>query len=114
MQLQLLKSKIHRATVTDASLHYEGSLTIASDLMDHAQLGAASSILIDGINKASAKTLIRVPQARIGFAKALALFFPEPEFAPGIHPTAVVSDTAQIDPSAHIGPQCVVGDRVKI
>ena len=34
MQLQLLKSKIHRATVTDASLHYEGSLTIAVDLMD--------------------------------------------------------------------------------
>jgi len=93
-----------------------GDLTFAEneEFFDHANKGAASAILVDGIDKASAKTLIRVPQARIGFAKALTLFFPEPAFAPGIHPTAVVSDTAQIDPSAHIGPQCVVGDRVKI
>jgi aspartate 1-decarboxylase len=33
MQLNLLKSKIHRAEVTDLSLHYEGSLAIDSDLM---------------------------------------------------------------------------------
>jgi len=34
MQIQILKSKIHRATVTGASLNYEGSLTIDRDLMD--------------------------------------------------------------------------------
>jgi aspartate 1-decarboxylase len=34
MQLHLLKSKIHRATVTAASFDYEGSLTIAADLME--------------------------------------------------------------------------------
>ena len=34
MQLTLLKSKIHRATVTGASLHYEGSLTVSSDLVE--------------------------------------------------------------------------------
>ena len=33
MQLHLLKSKIHRAQVTASSLEYEGSLTIAEDLM---------------------------------------------------------------------------------
>ena len=33
MQLNLLKSKIHRAAVTAGSLNYEGSLTIADDLM---------------------------------------------------------------------------------
>jgi len=93
-----------------------GDLTFAENevFFDRAEQSAASAILVDGIDKASSKTLIRVPQARIGFAKALALFFPEPEFAPGIHATAVVSETAQIDPSAHIGPQCVVGERVKI
>jgi aspartate 1-decarboxylase len=31
-----MKSKLHRATVTDADLHYEGSVTIDSDLMDAA------------------------------------------------------------------------------
>lgn len=34
MQIHLLKSKIHRAAVTASSLHYEGSLTIAQDLME--------------------------------------------------------------------------------
>lgn len=34
----MLKSKIHRATVTDANLHYEGSLTIDRDLMDAADI----------------------------------------------------------------------------
>ncbi len=34
----MLKSKIHRATVTDAHLEYEGSITIDRDLMDAADL----------------------------------------------------------------------------
>lgn len=34
MLLELLKCKIHRATVTDANLNYEGSITIDRDLMD--------------------------------------------------------------------------------
>ncbi len=34
MQIQLLKSKIHRAAVTDANVNYEGSLTIDRKLMD--------------------------------------------------------------------------------
>jgi len=38
MQRILLKSKIHRVTVTDAELHYEGSLTLDRNLMDAADL----------------------------------------------------------------------------
>jgi aspartate 1-decarboxylase len=38
MTLQLLKSKIHRATVTDANINYEGSLTIDHALMDEVGL----------------------------------------------------------------------------
>jgi aspartate 1-decarboxylase len=38
MQIEILKSKIHRATITDADLHYIGSLTIDEDLMDAANL----------------------------------------------------------------------------
>jgi aspartate 1-decarboxylase len=33
-----MKSKIHRATVTDANLHYVGSITVDRDLMDDADL----------------------------------------------------------------------------
>ncbi len=35
----ILKSKIHRATVTQADLHYVGSVTVDADLMDAADLG---------------------------------------------------------------------------
>ena len=44
MYRTLLKSKIHRATVTDANLHYEGSVTIdrelleAADIVEHEQV----------------------------------------------------------------------------
>lgn len=38
MQRTMMKSKIHRATVTDADLNYVGSITIDRDLMDAAEL----------------------------------------------------------------------------
>jgi aspartate 1-decarboxylase len=38
MQIEILKSKIHRATVTDANLNYVGSITIDEALMDAANL----------------------------------------------------------------------------
>lgn len=38
MRISLLFSKIHRATVTAADLHYEGSITIDRELMDRAAL----------------------------------------------------------------------------
>ncbi len=38
MQRQMLKSKIHRATVTDCDLHYIGSITIDADLLEQADI----------------------------------------------------------------------------
>jgi len=38
MKRKILKSKIHRATVTGADLHYEGSVTIDRNLMDAADI----------------------------------------------------------------------------
>ncbi len=46
MAICLLKSKIHRATVTGASLDYEGSLTIASDLAEGVGLLPYERILV--------------------------------------------------------------------
>mgnify|MGYP000412624703 FL=1 len=45
MLVHLLKSKLHRATVTAASLDYEGSLTIAEDLLERAGLHPYERIL---------------------------------------------------------------------
>ena len=50
MHLTLLKSKIHRATVTGASLHYEGSLTISSDLAKLVDLREYEKILVGNPN----------------------------------------------------------------
>ena len=49
MQIHLLKSKIHQARVTEASLDYEGSLTIPSDLMAEAGLVAYERILVGNL-----------------------------------------------------------------
>ncbi|MBK5229701.1 MAG: aspartate 1-decarboxylase [Thermoleophilia bacterium] len=38
MQRQMLKSKIHRATITDCDLHYVGSITIDADLLEQANI----------------------------------------------------------------------------
>ncbi len=45
----VLKSKIHRATVTDANVHYEGSITIPTDLMEEADLWEGERVLVTSI-----------------------------------------------------------------
>jgi aspartate 1-decarboxylase len=45
MQITLLKSKIHRATVTGGDVNYEGSLTISEDLMEKIGLQEYERIL---------------------------------------------------------------------
>jgi aspartate 1-decarboxylase len=50
MQVALLKSKIHRATVTGASLDYEGSLTISADLAELVGLISYEKILVSNLN----------------------------------------------------------------
>jgi len=50
MQLTLLKSKIHRAIVTGASLDYEGSLTISADLAELVGLVPYEKILVGNLS----------------------------------------------------------------
>ena len=50
MELTLLKSKIHRATVTGASLDYEGSLTVSADLAELVGLLPYEKILVSNLN----------------------------------------------------------------
>jgi aspartate 1-decarboxylase len=50
MQLNLLKSKIHRAEVTDLSLNYEGSLAIDSEFMAWVGLRTYERILVSNLN----------------------------------------------------------------
>src|SRR6185295_14712218 len=75
-----------------------GHLTFAEndDYFARAEQGGASAILAGSSAKSSSKTLLRVKNPRVAYAKVLPLFFPEPTFPAGLHATAVVARTAQI------------------
>ena len=50
MFIEVLKSKIHRARITQAELHYVGSITLDEDLMDAANLIAGEKVQIVNVN----------------------------------------------------------------
>jgi len=53
MNIEILKSKIHRATITETRLHYEGSITIDRELIDAAHLYIYEKVQILNINNGS-------------------------------------------------------------
>ncbi|HLO26771.1 MAG TPA: aspartate 1-decarboxylase, partial [Geobacteraceae bacterium] len=53
MDRKMLKSKIHRATVTGADLHYEGSITIDLDLMEAADIIPYEAVCIWDVDNGS-------------------------------------------------------------
>lgn len=59
MRRRMMKSKIHRATVTDADLHYVGSITVDRDLMDAADLYEYEQVaVVDVDNGARLETYV--------------------------------------------------------
>lgn len=48
--IKLLKSKLHKATITDANLDYDGSITIARDLLDLVGIHVHESVHVFNIN----------------------------------------------------------------
>jgi len=50
MEIEILKSKIHRATITEANLHYVGSLTLDEDLMDAAHIIEHEKVQVVNVN----------------------------------------------------------------
>jgi aspartate 1-decarboxylase len=50
MHIQVLKSKIHRVKITQAELHYVGSITIDEDLMDAANLIENEKVQVVNVN----------------------------------------------------------------
>ena len=50
MQIEVFKSKIHRAVVTEANLHYVGSITVDEDLMEAANIIENEKVQVVNIN----------------------------------------------------------------
>jgi aspartate 1-decarboxylase len=50
MEIEILKSKVHRCVITEANLNYVGSLTLDEDLMDAANLIANEKVQVVNVN----------------------------------------------------------------
>lgn len=74
---------------------------------------AGAVLVAPDFPKITAATL-RLANPYLAFAKAVRLFYREPEYAPGIHPTAVIHPSAKIGTDAHVGAYVVVSDGVVI
>lgn len=53
MEIEILKSKVHRAVITEANLNYVGSLTLDEDLMEAANLIENEKVQIVNVNNGS-------------------------------------------------------------
>src|ERR1700722_12325201 len=99
-----------------------GEVTFLSNPKYARELGKtlASAVLVDektSIQRAPGLpplAALRSKNPYYDFARALELFSTPVEYAPGIHPTAVVAKSAKIGEHAHIGPHCFVDEGVEI
>ena len=64
MQIQVLKSKIHRVKVTDADLNYIGSITIDQNLMEASNIIAGEKVQIVNINNGERLETYVIPGKR--------------------------------------------------
>ena len=74
----------------------------------------ASAVIVSEDFPAGATAVLRSKNPYLAFARALEFFYQPPEYAPGIHPTAVVHSSAKIGAGAHIGPYVVIDEDVVI
>jgi UDP-3-O-[3-hydroxymyristoyl] glucosamine N-acyltransferase len=74
----------------------------------------AAAVLVEPQFPEIEAATLRLADPYLAYAKTIELFYQEPQYAPGVHPTAVIAPTANIGARAHIGPYVVVGDHVEI
>jgi aspartate 1-decarboxylase len=108
-QLCLLRSKIHRATVTDADLNYVGSITIDQDLLDAANIFPYEQVHIanvtngerfmtyamSGERKSGQICLNGAAARRVAVGDIVIIFayaYVDGEAAAGFHPSIVLVD----------------------
>jgi UDP-3-O-[3-hydroxymyristoyl] glucosamine N-acyltransferase len=73
------------------------------------QTRAAAIIVSEPVRDAAIASVVS-KNPYLDFARALALFYQPPRPKAGIHPTAVIAETAHVGEGASIGPYCVVGE----
>jgi len=75
----------------------------------------AGAVVLDAGHLASCpRPALVAANPHVAFARIAALFECVDPVIPGIHPSAVIAESAEVDATASIGPGCVVGERVRI
>ena len=102
-----------------APLETAGALDIAfvgtRKAAAQAESSAAGCLLVPlDWTGSSYRTVIRVPEPRTAFARAMSRFYPTAELKPGVHPSAVVGKDVELGALVYIGPNAVVGDGSRI
>ena len=93
-----------------------GQLTFVSNpkYATAAKTTKASAVVVAEDFPDISSAMLRSKNPYLAWAKALELFYRPPQYAPGVHPTAVVHRTAKIGKNAHIGPYVVIDEGVEI
>lgn len=65
--IEILQSKIHRATVSDANINYKGSITIPADLLEFLSLREYQKVLVVNINNAQRFETYVIKTDRMGY-----------------------------------------------
>lgn len=74
----------------------------------------ASAVIVSEEFPAIPGAMLRSRNPYLDFARVLEMFYPAVKYAAGVHPTAVVHESARIGKVAHIGPYVVIGEDVEI
>jgi UDP-3-O-[3-hydroxymyristoyl] glucosamine N-acyltransferase len=93
-----------------------GDLAFVSNprYIGHASTTQASAVLVEPTFPEISAATLRLKNPYLAFARAIELFYTPPAYAPGVHPTAVISPTAKIGANCHIGPYAVIMDHVTL
>jgi len=93
-----------------------GELTFVSNpkYAGAARTTRAAAVIVSEDFPAIPAAMLRAKDPYLSFARALELFHAPLQYAPGVHPTAVVHGSALVGANAHIGPYVVIGENVEI
>lgn len=108
-------TRIHQIATLESA--QPGHLAFLSSSKYRARLASTrASAVIVGVPDAEATQLPRIvcDNPYLYFARVSAFLNPPPPVVPGKHPSAVIGDNAQIDPTAHIAAHVVIGANVRI
>lgn len=97
--------------------HAQGSDLIYVDsarYLSRAESSAARVVIVPAGLRPARKTILEVNEPKVAFAKAAAWILEKPASRAAIHPTAIVSATAQLAEGVSIGPYVVIEDETRV